>query len=299
MYVPGESATDVSMPYVLDYSTKGMIETYDMMLDDEGIVTTSHYVDHPGGHGYYYSPTKISHYGLGALNDAINGRGGGGLREYRLHLRWMMEHYSEELGGIVWRVPSTNPKYGLDANYVSCIAQGLALSLLARAESDKERARAKELSEAALAPLRVRVEDGGLLGEGRWGPCFEEYPCVPYSHVLNGFVFCLSGLFDCYSAYGSKQARDLFELGLGTFREMTKVWFVRGWARYDLRDLYTGDIPNLATRHYQYLHADQMKGLATITGDEYWDTLGRRFEYQALNPLGFAYSYWCKARRFL
>lgn len=290
---------DMNMPYVLDYSREGMIERYNMKLDADGVVMWVHYIDHPGNQGYYYSPVKISHYGLAALNDAINGRGYNAVRDYRVHLRWMMEHYSQELGGIVWRTPSSNPKYELETNFVSSITQGLALSLLARAERATERTRGKELSEAALGPLSVRVEDGGLLGEGKWGPCFEEYPCVPYSHVINGFVFCLNGLFDCYSAFGLTRARDLFDVGLRTLREMTKVWFVPGWARYDLRDLYTGEIPNLATRHYQYLHADQMKGLAIITGDQYWNALAGRIEYQAINPIGIAYSYWCKARKFL
>ena len=91
----------------------------------------------------------------------------------------------------------------------------------------------------------------------------------------------------------------MFELGLRTLTEMTKVWFVFGWARYDLRDRYTGGIPNLATRHYQYLHADQMKGLTIITGDQYWHRLSGRLRCQVLNPLGIVVSYWCKVRKFL
>ena len=276
-----------------------MIRHYNLKFDADGVVMWIHYVDHRGDHGHYYSPVKIAHYGLAALNDVVNGQGDDALRDYRLHLRWIMENYSNDLGGVVWRIPSTSPKYELGPNFASSIAQGLALSLLARADSDHSRTLAGELSEAALAPLRIRVEDGGLLGNGKWGPCFEEYPCVPYSHVVNGFVFCLNGIYDCYSAFGMAAARELFEIGLNTLRQMTSVWFVPGWARYDLRDLYTGGSPNLATRHYQYLHADQLKGLAIVTDDPFWNRLARRIEFQAINPVGIAYAYWCKARKVL
>lgn len=296
-YHPGKSPVGASTPYVLDYSAKGMLSRYDMRLDSNGIAMIRHYIHQ--GDGYYHSPVKIAHFGLACLNDALAGRPFGTLAQYRTHLDWLIANYTEEFGGVVWRVPSSAPKYELAFNYVSAISQGLALSLLARTEEGRVRARAAELSESALAPLRVTVADGGLLATGKWGPCYEEYPTIPFGHVVNGFVFCLNGLFDCYSAFGLLGAKELFDSGLQTLREMTKVWFVRGWARYDLRDLYSGSLPNLATRHYQYLHSDQMKGLAVVTGDVFWAHLARRFERQAMNPAGIAYSYYCKARKFL
>lgn len=296
-YKPGDRGTDSTMPYVLGYARDRMFDVYGMKYDSDGVVLTRHYIHQ--GEGHYYDPVKIAHFGLAALNDALGERDPNALADYRTQIRWIMDSYTQELGGAVWRVPTTNPKYELGQNFISCISQGLSLSLLARAESPQDRRRAAELSEAAISPLLVSVEEGGLLSHSRWGPCFEEYPCFPQSHVINGFVFCLNGLFDAYSAYGLSKTRELFDIGLATLREMTKVWFVGGWARYDLRDVYTGEMPNLATRHYQYLHADQMRGLAIITGDEFWARLSRKFELQAVNPVGIAQAYYCKARKFL
>jgi len=176
-------------PYQLDYTTEGMAEYYGMRFDDAGIIMMAHYIDHEDGSGHYYSPVKIAHYALGAWNDFLQTRSSECRSAFRRHTDWIRDHSVKEEIGRVWRVPSSNPKYELENGYISAISQGLVLSVLARAYIDQANDEVKATGEEALEPLRVPVEHGGLLGNGRWGPCFEEYPCVPYSHVLNGFDF--------------------------------------------------------------------------------------------------------------
>ena len=204
-YKPTERPTDSHMPYVLAYSTEGMVKRYGLKFDEEGIAMTKHYIHQ--GEGHYYSPVKIAHFGLACLNDALSGAGNESYEAYRSHLHWLIENYADVNGEVIWRVPSTSPKYDLGFNYVSAISQGLALSLLARSEPGPTRSRAAELSDAALIPMTRPVADGGLLGESKWGPCYEEYPCIPFSHVVNGFVFCLNGLYDADAAFRSDKAK--------------------------------------------------------------------------------------------
>lgn len=298
-YKPHDVGLNKKIPYQLDYTTQGMVKYYRLGVDDEGIVMMSHYVDHNGSDTHYYSPVKIAHYALGAYNDYLKDINVENLHKFQSHLNWLVNNSTKESIGRTWRVPSTNPKYELEMNYISAISQGLVLSVLARGFVECSDTKLLEFGEEALKSLTFSVEDGGLLALTRWGPSFEEYPCVPYSHVMNGFVFCLTGLDDFHRLTGSVEAKRLFDLGLMTFRNMTSVWFDGSWARYDLRDLYTKDIPNLATRHYQYLHADQMLGMYCITEDLFYLELHRKFLRQVWNPIGFLRAYWSKLRKFV
>ncbi len=287
------------MPYLLDYTTEGMVDYYDLSIDENGIIMMSHYVDHQSDETHYYSPVKIAHYALGAYNDYLKNKSDESLRMFQTHLDWLVKNSTTESLGRVWRVPSTNPKYELEMNYISAISQGLVLSVLARGYSESGREDLLLAGEEGLKSLTVSVEDGGLLALSKWGHSFEEYPCLPYSHVMNGFAFCLTGLDDFHRLTGSEEAKRLFDLGLNTFSKMADVWFDGCWARYDLRDLYREELPNLATRHYQYLHADQMIGLYRITGDVFYLSLSKKFLRQAWNPVGFSRAYYFKLRKFL
>lgn len=298
-YQPANEAKLLTLPYLLDYTTKGMVKYYNLNVDADGIVQMSHYIDHNSGSGHYYSPVKIAHYALGAYNDYLKSLQQCDFKTFNKHAHWLTENYTREELGYVWRVPSTNPKYELGINYISAISQGLVLSVIARLYKETNSEAYRLIGEEGLKPFSVPVEDGGLLANGKWGFAYEEYPCEPYSHVMNGFAFCLTGLDDFYRLTGSTEAKRLFDVGIKTFRAMTKDWFYSCWARYDLRDLYTKDLPNLATRHYQYLHADQMEGLFRITQDKYYKDLSRRFLRQVWNPVGFLHAYCLKLRKFL
>jgi len=257
-------------PYGLDYTSEGMAAYYDMIFDQDGIVMMAHYIDHledAGAETHYYSPVKIAHYALGAYNDFLKT----GERRYEegfeKHAAWLVERAEPfAAGGVVWRTPSSNPKYELGVNYISAIVQGLAISALVRAFLHFDDERYLRTARAALPVLSVPVEEGGLLAESRWGPAYEEYPAQPYSHVVNGFMFCLMGLHDLISVADDQEARRLYEAGLDTLERMIPAWRLPHWSRYDLRDLTKGGRPNWATRHYHYLHIDQLELLYRQSG---------------------------------
>lgn len=259
-------------PYALNYSACGMIDLYDMKRDENGIVMMPHYVDHldsvSGTKTHYYSPLKIAHYALGVYNDQIKDDDSDSWQSFFNHVHYLTDnytHFDDDSDQIVWRTPTSVVRYGVDVDHTSAIVQGLIVSALVRAYLVEGDLQYLDFAERALGVLEVPVANGGVRSDSQWGYMYEEYPSDPYSHVINGFLFCLIGLFELGSIGGSQRAQRLFDQGIHTLTKVLPFWIDNSWSKYDLRDVTNGEIINYATNHYQYLHIDQLKIIYKIT----------------------------------
>lgn len=61
------------------------------------------------------------------------------------------------------------------------------------------------------------LENGGVKSMWEGTPFFEEYP-DPNSHVLNGYMFSLSGLYYAYKTTGNPHAKRLFDMGINSLK---------------------------------------------------------------------------------
>lgn len=279
-------------PYSLDYSIAGMVEAYGMTFDDDGIIMMPHYIDHIEksklSELYYYSPVKIAHYALGAYNDFLKDGSTGNLLKFDRHIQYLVEnkeHFNNNKDIVIWRTPSSNPKYNLGNNYVSAIVQGLVISALVRAYTIKQDEDYLNLALKASNILLIPVEEGGLLATSKWGEAYEEYPSTPYSHVVNGFIFCLIGLKDLHMVSRNDKVGDLFDKGIETLIKMIDDWILPHWSKYDLLDITKGSAVNLATRHYHYLHIDQMEIMWLLTNNQFFKNTKNKLINQMNNPL--------------
>lgn len=279
-------------PYSLDYTNKGMVEAYDMAFDYNGIIMMSHYIDHRVEQNastlHYYSPVKIAHFALGAFNDYLKNGDEKTLDQFEKHIEYLVnnkEYFGDNEDIILWRTPSSNPKYDLAENYVSAIVQGLVISALVRAYILKNKSEYLDIALGATKLLNIPVEDGGLLADSKWGIAYEEYPCLPYSHVVNGFMFCLAGLKDLHMVSQDKKVGEMFDSGVDTLINMLDDWILPYWSKYDLLDITKGNSVNLATRHYHYLHIDQMEVMWLLTKKQVFKDAKKQLTSQLKNPL--------------
>jgi hypothetical protein len=200
---PAEAAYDRDGPY-LDYST-----TY--ALGVHGQIPKAQY-----SFGTFYTPVTVAQYGLqAATNRLVTGRS-----VYRsdalLAADWLVRHQGRD-GGWRYRFPFTVPGFGpLPAGWISAMAQGQAMSLLWRAYRLRPRPAYRRAAVRALRPFLRSVRAGGVTADFDGVPWFEEYPTRPGSHVLNGYLFSLLGLYDV--APWSARAARLFRLGVASLR---------------------------------------------------------------------------------
>ena len=200
---------------------------------------------------------------------------------------------------VVWRTPTSVTRYDVEVNHTSSIVQGLVISALVRAYLITNDERYLEIAERALGILNVSVADGGVRANSQWGIAYEEYPSIPYSHVINGFIFCLIGLFELDAIANSDRAKNYFDQGVDTLAQMIPVWIDDWWSKYDLRDVTNGEIKNYATNHYQYLHIDQLNIIHSITEKKIFEMGALKMIDQMNGRVGSLMSYLYKFRKLV
>jgi heparosan-N-sulfate-glucuronate 5-epimerase len=238
--------------------------------------------------GLRYSPLTVSHWVLGAFDDYLRT---GNEDDRDLFLRradWLVENLhvtSADVGYWHFQVDWPAP-YHVKAPFASAMAQGFGLSGLVRAYQHTGHRVYLETAQKAMKSFGVSVYDGGIMAKDEQGNVFyEEIPCLPASHILNGHIFALFGLHDYYRVTGSEQAKVFFEAGVDAVRSRLLDYDAGFWSRYSLdpnpnwRNHW-----NIASPIYQRVHIDQLRFLERITGEQIFGQWANRWEKQMQTP---------------
>ncbi|WP_322522344.1 D-glucuronyl C5-epimerase family protein [Guyparkeria halophila] len=189
-------------------------------------------------------------------------------------------------------------KYAHEEDYepgwTSAMAQGQALSALARAYALTEDEKYLESGELAFNYLTTPFDEGGVktdLGELRssWSGdvFFMEYPADPPVYTLNGYMFVIIGLYDWNEAIGRSDAtRRVLEDSLLSFRKILGFYDLGAFSSYDLSFMTlpfkkSGEkrSPHYSP-YYHAVHIEQLNLLYDIFGEQYMrETAERWAEY--------------------
>merc|ERR1711934_513112 len=96
---------------------------------------------------------------------------------------------------------------------------------------------------------------------------YQEYPTYPASHILNGFMYGLLGLWDLASVKGFNQksnANDLYRKGMESLLTLLPLFDSGSGTFYDLRHLTMHTAPKIARWDYHATHINQLLTLATV-----------------------------------
>jgi heparosan-N-sulfate-glucuronate 5-epimerase len=190
------------------------------------------------------------------------------------HVCTLLEQ-SAEIQGDEWRwaYPVGIRKYRIDPPTYSAMAQAQIASTFVRAHLAGANPRHGEIALAAVRPL-VNVGDTGLVSLTSAGPVLEESESDPPSHILNGWIYSLWGLWDVAVGLGDKGARETYDASLSCLRQMLDEYDIGWWTRYSL---YPHLLPDLAKPFYHRLHIDQMEVLYRLTGLDDFGRAARRW----------------------
>lgn len=201
--------------------------------------------------------------------------------------RWLAENQDSQGG---WPILVTRKLAGgeliLPPGWYSAMAQGQAMSMLVRAYHRTGDQNYLTSALAATKLFRVRSEDHGIMTmfEGKY-PWYEEYPTVPSSFVLNGFIYSLLGLYDlktiCPLRRPGPLCRDaklLYDDGMVSLKKLLPFYDSGSGSIYDLRHFTLGSSPNLARWDYHATHINQLLLLATIDSDPIFKRTAERWK---------------------
>lgn len=159
------------------------------------------------------------------------------------------------------------------------MAQGEAISLLLRAYSIQKKMRYLEVAENAIIPLMYPISEGGLFSTFPDETiCFEEFPSKPPSHVLNGFIFTIFGVFDYLKYFKNPKIGILYQNALDGLQNNLKLYDTGYWTRYDLYPM-----SRLASRVYQRVHIQQLNILYRITSNSIFKNFADKWQHDYSN----------------
>jgi hypothetical protein len=240
-------------------------------FDDRGLPYTS------GPHGALYDPLVVARYGIRMLaiagacaNPAAAGRA-------RAVLEPLLT--SVEATGSWGRAGRADQ---MSTDRPSAIVQGVGLSALVRLAGRAPLPRVRAAVERALDRLVTPVEEGGTCSRLEGGPFLEEYPSQPPSHVLNGGLYALFGLYDLEDGLAHEKAGTLArEIERTLVRALHRFDAHMGWSRYALH-LHGHAL--LASAHYHRLHVTGLRVLQARTGHEAFGRWAARWERALRSP---------------
>jgi len=172
-------------------------------------------------------------------------------------VNWLVENIDEN--GI-WKNNFKLPFYNFNPPWVDGMGQGLAISLLIRAYQLTSNQEYLKTAIKAFSPFEKQIKDGGnLFIDKKRRVWIEECPVDPASHILNGFIYALFGVYDLYKIKQYDSARELWHKGIETLERNIDRYDLGFWSRHDLITEYPSEFG------YHEIHIEQLKALYMLT----------------------------------
>ena len=216
-------------------------------FDEEGVPLR----DLPGAIERQYLPSRIAAYALANWNRWAEKQSPVARTRFEASCGWFA---AQPHGAFRHDFPLA----GMEAGWLSCIAQGEGVSVLVRGFALSGDERMANAARAAAGWLEKPVGDGGLLDHlPDGGPCLEEYPGTQYRHVLHGCLYAVVGLDDLVAAgldLSGSAARLRDEI-LAAIERNLASWEIGDWTTYDFRPPEArAERANPNTLTYQAVH---------------------------------------------
>jgi len=251
---------DNPKPYYMKFHYKA---NYNGRFDEQGIPM----LDYHGNIRLQYNPIAIAQYGLGNYNLFLDTSDETRLHNFINVADWLVKNLEPNSFNIpVWnhyfdfeyRDTLTSPWY-------SGLAQGLGISVLLRAYKETNNEKYLDTYHEAWKSMTTTADEGGVIyidkNQNYW---IEEYIVNPPTHILNGFIWALWGVYDSWKILNNNDAKELFEKCCKTLENNLEKYDYDHWSLYDQAGL---PLNNMASSFYHKLHIVQLEILSNLSGN--------------------------------
>ena len=235
-------------------------------------------LDYHGVLGLQYNPIAIAQYGLGNYNLYCQTTSAERRNKFLCAADWLVENLEQNVFGLsVWNHHfDWDYRTRLKAPWYSALAQGQGISLLLRAHRVTGHAVYAETAARAFEPFQKSMDAGGVVYvDDRDDVWLEEYIVFPPTHILNGFIWAVWGIYDYLLATSDKTAGVLFEKSIETLKAHLGDYDTGFWSLYEQSGTR---LKMLASSFYHRLHIVQLEVLYRLTGEPIFREYEMRWE---------------------
>ena len=291
------------VPEINPRATTGHLGEYYMLFREKADYP-GHYdaagipmLDYHGTIGLQYNPIAIAQWGLANYNCFCDTHDEDRWRKTLQAADWLTANLEQNSRGLwVWNHHfDWEYRDTLKAPWYSGLAQAQGVSLLLRAQahSNSKDEKYQSAADKAFVALTRPIAAGGVLFEDvsrdvhtnenndLW---IEEYLVNPLTHILNGFIWALWGVFDFWLARADASAKEIFDRGIETLLHNLARYDTGYWSLYEQsgHEQSKTRLKMLASPFYHRLHIVQLRVMSKLTGDTRFAAVADRWEGYAL-----------------
>ena len=245
-------------PYYMRFDYKA---DYKGLMDNRGVPMLHYH----GRIGPQYNPIAVAQYGLAHYNRWISEDQPASRDIFLRQAEWLTDTLSPNDHGMpVWRHHFDFDYFQtLKSGWYSGLAQGQGLSMLLRAHRVTGKRRYRKAADDVFMTMKTGIGDGGVLYQDAEGFLWiEEYLVDPPTHILNGFIWALWGVYDYWLYTNDAGAETLFDACIRTISSSLHRYDTGYWSLYELSPL---PLKMMASPFYHRLHIVQLDILYRMT----------------------------------
>jgi len=242
-------------------------------------------LDYKGKIGKQYNPIAISQYGLGHYNLYKQTKHKENLDISIKQADWLVNNLETNKHGVKTWMHHFDWEYRdtLKSPWYSALAQGNGISLLVRIYIETKDEKYFKVAQQAFESLYILIENGGVLyidkDNNSW---LEEAIVNPPTHILNGFLWTIFGIWDYYLLTNEKKVKILFNRCVETIRNNLKFFDIGFWSLYEQSGT---KMKMLTSFFYHSLHIVQLNILYKITNESIFKQYADKWEKYKKNWL--------------
>ena len=247
---------------------------YNGDYDDRGIPMLNYH----GDIGLQYNPIAISQWGLGNYNLWLDSKNKQRYNNFIKSADWLVDNLEKNNFGVnVWTHKfNWVYKENLIDPWYSGLAQGQGLSVLVRAFKETNNSKYLEISEYIYDSFLKNINEGGVTAiDNNKNLWIEEYIVSKPTHILNGFVWGLWGIYDYWLLTKNNDIKAMFDKYVKTLEANIDRYDIGYWSLYELSGL---KIRMRASLFYHRLHIVQLKILYKMTNKEKFKNISVKWD---------------------
>jgi heparosan-N-sulfate-glucuronate 5-epimerase len=257
--------------YYMSFHNKA---NYNGFLDQDGIPM----LDYQGKIGLQYNPIAISQWGLGNYNLWCTTKTQKYYNNFIKSADWLANNLEKNNDGVKVWMHYFDFEYRdiLKSPWYSGLAQGQGISLLMRAFKETNNENYLITAKEAFKSFKVSTKNGGInyidINGNHW---IEEYIVNPPTHILNGFIWALWGIYDYSIFLNDSNAKNLFNNYKRTLICELETYDTGFWSLYE----HSGTrLSMVASTFYHKLHITQLKIMFELTNDSIFNKYAERWQ---------------------
>jgi len=218
----------------------------------------------------YYYPITIAQYSYDLYQAYFQDGSQDVLDKFLVNAQWLRDNCEyTEYGFCSYRSYFPLEAYKLTTDWTTAMGQGQAISSLLAAHwltGDESYA---QVAYDAVSAFRYPIEEKGLTADFEGVMWYEEYGSEEMpAHVLNGYLFSLSGVRDFFDYYNEDYASEIFNIGIDSLAQKLNRFDFGFTTRYDYSPLNQLASTKGGPDIYHEIHIFQLSWILSVVDNQ-------------------------------